>query len=100
MKVTLVCNGANATLSVIGTLNLHSLKEFDQQVKNLDFSEVQAVVLDLQELEHIDSSGVSGIIQLHKHLMSLQISLKVGCLSNRVSRLFEQMRLFEIIPRA
>lgn len=99
MKVALVCQGTGATLSVIGTLNLHSLKEFDQQIKNLDFTGIQTVILDLQELEHIDSSGVSGIIQLHKHLTGLHVSLRVGNLSNRVNRLFEQMRLFEIIPK-
>ncbi|MEW6710810.1 MAG: STAS domain-containing protein [Candidatus Riflebacteria bacterium] len=99
MKVDLVCNGNAAVLRVIGTLNLHSLKEFDQQTQSLDLNGLQTVTLDLQELDHIDSSGVSGIIQLHKHLMNLNISLQVGNISNRVKRLFDQMRLFEIIPK-
>lgn len=100
MKVVLDCEGSIGTVSLVGILNLHSLKEFDQQIKSIDFSGIQKVILDMEKLEHIDSSGVSGIIQLHKYLQTLHVYLIIGKVSNRVSRLFEQMRIFDIIPRA
>ncbi len=100
MNVELSYDGKTGILKVIGTLSFTSLKEFEQQIANLDFSGLTKVILDLQDLEHTDSSGVSGIIHLHKILSVLGIPLKVGKISSRVDRLFEQMRLFEIIPKA
>jgi anti-anti-sigma factor len=100
MKIEFDCQGNKGLIRVIGTLNLHTLKEFDQQMRNLDLSGLTNAVLDLAELDHIDSSGVSGIIQLHKMLINQKVFLRVGKISARVERLFEQMHLFEIIPRA
>jgi anti-anti-sigma factor len=99
MKVVLDCDDTIGTVSLVGILNLHTLKEFDQQIKNLDFSGIQKVVLNMEQLEHIDSSGVSGIIQFHKYLQTQHVYLLIGKVSTRVARLFEQMRIFDIIPK-
>ena len=99
MVIELFAEGASGVIRIGGTLNLDSLKEFDQQIKSLDFNGLQTVILNLQELEHIDSSGVSGIIQLHKILSAHSVDMRVGNISTRVHRLFEQMHLFEIIPK-
>jgi anti-anti-sigma factor len=100
MNIELSYDGKTGILKVIGTLSFTSLKDFEQQLANLDFTGLTTVILDLQDLEHTDSSGVSGIIHLHKILSALDIALQVGKISRRVDRLFEQMRLFEIIPKA
>ncbi|MDN5279967.1 MAG: hypothetical protein PWR01_3932 [Clostridiales bacterium] len=99
MKIELVCQGSEGVITVSGTLNLHSLKDFDRQMRCLEFNGLSKVILDLAKLDHIDSSGVSGIIQLHRILADKNILMKIGNISNRVDRLFDQMRLFDIIPR-
>lgn len=100
MKLEFHRDGSSGTILVSGTLNLHSLKEFDQQLKGFDLSGLSTMALNLEGLVHTDSSGISGIIHLHKYLSSQNIFLKIGPVSKRVDRLFEQMRLYDIITRA
>lgn len=99
MKFEFRREGSNGTIFVSGTLNLYSLKDFDQKMKSLNLNGISCVVLDLEQLEHTDSSGVSGIIHLQKLLSSQNIYLKIGPVSPRVDRLFEQMRLYDIITK-
>jgi anti-anti-sigma factor len=99
MEVELVYKEKESVIKISGILNLHSLKDFSKKINDFDFDGIHKIILDLNELEHIDSSGVSGIIQLQKILMENDIFLKIGETSNRVHRLFDQMHLYEIIPR-
>lgn len=99
MKIDFSESGTEGIFKVTGTLNLHSLNDFDLQIKALDLSQIKSATLDLQDLEHIDSSGVSGIIQLQRILYDKNIKLKIASISTRVEKLFEQMSLFDIIPR-
>lgn len=99
MDVNLFVQDKIGNMQIRGMLTFNSLKEFEQRISSFDYSGVATVILDLAELEHTDSSGVSGIIQLQKILSNLKITLKIGKISSRVERLFEQMHLFEIIPR-
>ena len=99
MEVELVYNEKESVIKISGILNLHSLKDFSKKINSFELSGINKIILDLNELEHIDSSGVSGIIQLQKLLMENNIYLKIGDASDRVDRLFSQMHLYEIIPR-
>ena len=54
------------------------------------------VVLDMSEVEFIDSSGLGVILSCYRHLNSANGDLKLCCLNEQVQTLFELVRMHRI----
>jgi anti-sigma B factor antagonist len=61
-----VRNDAGATVIVVGgELDLASSPTLQQEIENVLQSDAEAVILDLRELEFMDSTGLSVLIKAH-----------------------------------
>ena len=77
-------------LKLSGIMNAETITEFREHVTRLAQSDVKLVVLDLEMLEEIDSSGIGAIISLLKHLRQNNGELRILKIRGAVKKLFER----------
>jgi anti-anti-sigma factor len=59
--------------------------------------ETNRVVVDLSEVQFIDSSGCGALLQFHKHFLARGGGMKVCCVSHSVRALFELVRMQRVL---
>lgn len=57
----------------------------------------RCVVVDLSEVQFIDSAGCGALLQFHKELLAKGGGLKVCCVSHSVRALFELVRMQRVL---
>jgi len=65
-RVEVQSNGRAAVISVSGELDLASSAGLDEELQRLIESDVEQVILDLRELEFMDSTGLSTLVKAHQ----------------------------------
>lgn len=80
-------------IKVSGIMNAKTIFEFRDQISRLAQSDVKLVVLDLEMLEEIDSSGIGAIISLLKHLRKNNGELRILKIRGAVRKLFELLQI-------
>jgi anti-sigma B factor antagonist len=55
------------------------------------------VVVDLSEVQFIDSAGCGALLQFHKHFQGKGGGMKVCCVSHSVRALFELVRMQRVL---
>lgn len=76
-----------------GIMNAETIAEFRDYINRVSQSDLKLVVLDLEMLEEIDSSGVGAIISLLKHLRLKDGVLRILKIRGAVKKLFELLRI-------
>jgi anti-anti-sigma factor len=91
-------DGPLHTLMLAGELDYASAPTLERTVRRLCERGAERLVLDLSELEFIDSAGLNAILRARalcdEHLCGLEIT----ALPHRVSRIFELTRLLDRLP--
>ncbi len=79
----------------LDTLDAGNEKRFKKEVISA-LEPHSKVVLDMSEVEFIDSSGLGVILSCYRHLQSSSGDLKLCCLNDQVRMLFELVRMHRI----
>ena len=84
------------TLEVSGEIEVYSLPDFTRMVESF-VGGSQDLIIDLKELEYIDSSGLGYLVTLHDRLERNGQHLKLTNMPTHVSRVFTITRLDKIL---
>lgn len=74
-------------IAVSGELDLMSSGELEEALEELDGSDHGSVVLDLREVEFMDSAGLAVVVRAHQRAESAGTSFGVASASPQVRRL-------------
>lgn len=98
MRVEVIREGAGARVVAIGELDLSSADHLRDQLDRLFSERCPSVVLDLRELEFMDSTGLALIIEAQQRCREdgCELSLIQG--PPQVRRLFEITGLADHLP--
>jgi len=96
MEIRRSDEGTQVTLSVRGEIEVYSLPEFSRHVEAL-LGGPPTVVLDLEGLDYIDSSGLGFLVTLHERMERQGQRLILANLRSHVTRVFKITRLDQIL---
>jgi anti-anti-sigma factor len=82
------------TLALSGELDIASCTELEEELDLAEMSSVKLIVLDLRELDFIDSSGLHAIVNAHRHVAGRLIVVRGP---SQVQRMFELCALDELL---
>ena len=87
------------TVVSIETANMDSgnATKIKQEFKDVTIPEGGAVVVDLEQIEFIDSSGIGALLSFYKALASQQISLRLRNVGPTVMSVLELLRLHRVL---
>ena len=88
MEMNKAISNQNVIITLKGRLDTMTAPQFDDEVKSIDFDEVETVTLNLKDLEYISSSGLRVVLALYKNLKSKGGNLKIVNVSNTIMELF------------
>ena len=80
-------------ISVKGNMSATNIKSFKSFIEQFQKQELTRVVLNLKEVEMIDSSGIGAIVFLLKRLRPAGGDIKIASLNPQIERIFEITKL-------
>ena len=81
-----------------GELDHHTAEKLRKQAENaIEKNDISHIVLNLEELHFMDSSGLGVILGRYKQIKKIHGEMVVCAISPAVKRLFEMSGLFKII---
>ncbi|MBO9129816.1 anti-sigma F factor antagonist [Bacillus sp. 165] len=85
-------------IRLAGELDHHTAEKLRREVTDkIEKEAINHIVLNLEKLSFMDSSGLGVILGRYKHIKSLGGEMVVCAISPAVKRLFEMSGLFKII---
>lgn len=84
MKITKEQNDRALTVMVEGRVDTMTAPELNAAVSEIDFSEVDTVILDGKELEFVSSAGLRVIVSLYKNVTANSKELKLVNINDMV----------------
>jgi anti-anti-sigma factor len=88
-RVQVQRRGRAAVIAVAGELDLASGPELEAQLHQISAADTELVVVDLRELEFMDSTGLSIIVRAHQRLTGEGCTLGLVRGSPQVQRLLD-----------
>ncbi len=88
-------------LTLAGDVDLHRTPELQQELVRAVEKHPRRIVLDLENVQYMDSSGVASLVKLLSSARRQNIELKLCGLAQKVRSIFEITRLdtvFDICP--
>jgi anti-sigma B factor antagonist len=82
-------NGAAAVVAVSGELDLASGPELEAELDQLTGPDIHLVVIDLRELDFMDSTGLSILVRAHQRLAGEGCEMGLVKGSQQVQRLLD-----------
>jgi len=76
-----------------GVLNASNVAQLKEEMENIIKSDIPVVVLDVEHLTEIDSSGIGAIVSLLKRMRMKKGDVRLLRLRGGVKRLFELLRI-------
>ena len=97
-KLALIINRqtTDAIVRCTGEITSNTTQSFKATVKPL-FSESQRVILDLTDVNYVDSSGMGAIISFYVSAKSADCQLKLVYSNERLKELFSITRLDQVL---
>ncbi|MGN1208618.1 MAG: anti-sigma factor antagonist [Christensenellales bacterium] len=87
-------------VSLCGELDEHSALYTRETLDNiLDKEEFKQVIVDLNELEFMDSTGIGVMIGRYKKLKNQDIPLYLTNPNKHIDKIFEMTGLYKIMPK-
>lgn len=97
LKISVEEKGTVLLVRLIGELDHHTAEELRAKVEEKLQREVKHIVLNLEQLSFMDSSGLGVILGRYKQVKAIGGEMVVCAISPAVKRLFELSGLFKII---
>ncbi len=100
MKLQLEKIGRTLVARISGDLDLESASLFREKIDEalLEYEMINRLVLNLAEVDFVDSSGLGVILGRYKKIRSRMGSMFLVQVNPSVSKVFELSGLFKIIP--
>ncbi|WP_297212048.1 STAS domain-containing protein [uncultured Flavonifractor sp.] len=98
MTITKEQNGSSLTVNLQGRLDTTTAPDLDAELKE-DLAGIQALTLDLKELEYISSAGLRVLLSAQK-VMNKQGSMVVRNVNQTVMEVFEITGFSDILTIA
>jgi anti-sigma B factor antagonist len=80
-------------LKIQGTLNAQNVAEVKSYIEGILTGGCQIAVLDLENLDEIDSSGIGAVVSLLKRMRTQKRDVRIFRLRGTVKKLFELLRI-------
>ncbi|MBN1350593.1 STAS domain-containing protein [candidate division KSB1 bacterium] len=80
-------------MEISGVLNAQTVGDLKSHIERLLKEPVKLVVLNLEELQEIDSSGIGAIVSLLKRMRMNKNDVRIYKLQGTVRKLFELLRI-------
>ena len=77
------------SLALAGELDLETVPELERELENIDETQLKRLVIDLRDLQFMDSTGLAAIIRAQRSAEANGHALVVRRGSGQVQRLFE-----------
>jgi anti-sigma B factor antagonist len=84
-------------INLDGNLNNETVESFEQEIKRLLVDPLQTLVVDLQDLQFISSSGIGALVKLKATLYGKKTELVTINLPPQIEKVFEIMRLLPVL---
>lgn len=84
------------TLRVSGVLDYSTMSPFDKEINSIE-SGTEKVIIDVEELEFIDSTGIGSIINLVHAAVEHNFDVEFAGMSDEIKELFETIGVFKIM---
>jgi anti-sigma B factor antagonist len=97
LKIQSHVKGGCHTLCLSGELDMVSAPELDSAV-TLALAQAREVILDIEELTFIDSTGLRAILTCHKSCQRIDIPFRLTPGQSQARRLFEITGLLDRLP--
>jgi stage II sporulation protein AA (anti-sigma F factor antagonist) len=98
LKIITVLKQGVLIVRVEGELDMHSANEFRQTIDNaLDNNEAKHILLNLEGVDFIDSSGLGVILGRYKRVSLLQGQMLAAHIQPQVAKIFDLAGLLKII---
>lgn len=98
LKVNTLLKQGVLIVRVEGELDMHSAGEFRQSIDNaLDNNDAKNIVLNLDGVDFIDSSGLGVILGRYKRVSLVRGQMLATNIQPQVAKIFELAGLFKII---
>ncbi len=69
MDITVKDLGRHKVLKVVGDVDLYNVGELKQSIfKLLDAEDVKSLIIDMQSIDYMDSSGIGALVAGHKKI--------------------------------
>jgi anti-sigma B factor antagonist len=85
-------------VSVSGDIDMSTAPQLDQHLTEISDSGSREIVVDLTNVDFLDSSALGALVGVHKHVAASGGTLKVVCSHPKIERIFAITRLTEVIP--
>jgi len=76
-----------------GTLNAQNVEDVKPHIEQILGGDCRIALLDLENLEEIDSSGIGAIVSLLKRMRTQKRDVRIFRLRGTVKKLFELLRI-------
>jgi len=93
VEITAQQEGETAILHIAGTIDEQGAEKLKQQFNNLPLDRLTEVVLDLEGVNQMGSSGIGKILLFYKNLGVKGGHLKVINLAGHLHELFRELKL-------
>ena len=98
LKIRVSRDGNTATVVATGEIDLSTVDELRSAVTEAA-EDVEKLLLDLTEVEFIDSAGLGGLLELRSTLRSRNVTLEISAGEGPVKQAMEITGLSELLAR-
>ena len=98
LKLATEHRGLAAIIRLGGTLDLYGAPEFDREVERLLHTEAREVLVDLREVEFMDSIGLRSLVAAHRRALRAGVPLWVVRGGPPVARILRMTGLDMTLP--
>lgn len=85
----------NVIIQIIGEVDLYNAPKLRNAINNYIDKNILNILVDLDQVDYIDSSGIGVLISSTTDIKALGGTLKLKCNSPNVKRVFELTRLVD-----
>jgi len=97
MNLTVEKVSSHLIIKLDGQFDLHTAKDFKTKVTRYLNKEDKNLILDLETIDFIDSSGIGAILSIYKKVEKNGVELVIINISSPLKRVFELSGLLNII---
>ncbi|MBM7555264.1 STAS domain-containing protein [Halanaerobacter jeridensis] len=88
---------SNLIVRINGNFDLHTAEYFKKQISSYLKKEINNLILDLQSIDVIDSSGIGAILSIYKKIKKRGGKIVIININPTLKRIFELSGLLNII---
>jgi anti-sigma B factor antagonist len=96
LALTTLTEGDSTVVRIQGEIDLYTAPELRDYLVDLVRSGHHHVIVDMEDVEFIDSTGLSVLVNLLKRIRTHDGSLRLVCTHERITRLFR----ITVLPKA